>query len=99
MDDKASLVSAMKGSDTVFTVTNYWDKMDMKLEIQQGKNLADAAKETGVKHYIWSSLLNVTKRTLLSFFSSSRHRVTANIRLSDQRQTTPRLPLRLQGAR
>lgn len=52
----------MKGASAVFAVTNYWDKMDMKLEIQQGKNLADAAKEAGVKHFIWSSLLNVTKR-------------------------------------
>lgn len=46
----------------MFTMTNYWEKMDMELEIQQGKNLADAAKEAGVNHYIWSSLLNVTKR-------------------------------------
>lgn len=34
----------MKGSHTVFGVTNYWEKGDMQLEIQQGKNLADAAK-------------------------------------------------------
>lgn len=63
LDDKASLVKTMKGAYAVFTVTNYWEKMDMQLEIQQGKNLADAAKENGVEHYIWSSLLNVTKRT------------------------------------
>lgn len=55
-------MEAMKGSSAVFTVTNYWEKMDMQLEIQQGKNLADAAKRNGVEHYIWSSLLNVTKR-------------------------------------
>lgn len=52
----------MTGASAVFTMTNYWEKMDMQLEIQQGKNLADAAKETGVNHFIWSSLLNVTKR-------------------------------------
>lgn len=52
----------MKGAYAVFALTNYWDKMDMQVEIQQGKNLADAAKETGVQHYIWSSLLNVNKR-------------------------------------
>lgn len=34
----------------------------MKLEIQQGNNLAGAAKETGVNLSIWSSLLNVNKR-------------------------------------
>ncbi|KAI1328906.1 NmrA-like family protein [Xylariaceae sp. FL0255] len=61
LNDKATLVKAMQGSDTVYAVTNYWEKMDMKLEEQQGRNLADAAKEAGVKHFIWSSLLNVTK--------------------------------------
>lgn len=37
-------MKALKGSYAVFAVTNYWEKMDDKLEIQQGKNLADAAK-------------------------------------------------------
>ncbi|KAK2596979.1 hypothetical protein N8I77_012857 [Diaporthe amygdali] len=63
LDDKPSLVKAMTGASAVFTMTNYWEKMDMQLEIQQGKNLADAAKETGVNHFIWSSLLNITKLT------------------------------------
>lgn len=67
LNDKASLVRAMEGSYAVFTVTNYWEKMDMGLEIDQGKSLADAAKETGVQHYIWSSLLNITKRKLPYF--------------------------------
>lgn len=62
LNDKRSLVKAMTGAAAVFTMTNYWEKMDMELEIQQGKNLADAAKEAGVNHYIWSSLLNVNKR-------------------------------------
>lgn len=62
-NDKASLVAAFKGASAAFGVTNYWEKMDMKLEIQQGKNLADAAKEAGVNHYIWSSLLNIKKCT------------------------------------
>ncbi|KAJ7649158.1 hypothetical protein B0H17DRAFT_958711, partial [Mycena rosella] len=32
-----------------------------KEEIAQGKNLVDAAKEVGVKFFIWSSLPNATK--------------------------------------
>lgn len=44
LNDKASIVEALKGSYAVFAVTNYWEKMDDKLEVQQGKNLADAAK-------------------------------------------------------
>ena len=43
MDSKASLAKAFQGAYAVFAVTNYWEKMDMELEIQQGKNLADAA--------------------------------------------------------
>ncbi|KAI8626728.1 NmrA-like family protein [Xylariaceae sp. FL1651] len=61
INDEASLAKAMAGSDTVFAVTNYWEKLDMKLEEQQGRNLADAAKEAGVNHFIWSSLFDVTK--------------------------------------
>jgi hypothetical protein len=43
VDDKASLLSAFKGAYAVFAVTNYWEKMDMELEIHQGKQIADAA--------------------------------------------------------
>lgn len=62
LDDKASLVEALTGAYAAFTVTNYWEKMDMQVEITQGKNLADAAKEADVEIYIWSSLLNINKR-------------------------------------
>jgi uncharacterized protein YbjT (DUF2867 family) len=44
LDDKASLVKAFEGAYGVFAVTDYWAKMDKEVEIQQGKNLADAAK-------------------------------------------------------
>jgi len=59
LNDKASLVKALTGAHTAFAVTNYWEKMDAKHEFQQGKDLADAAKEAGVEHYVWSSLLNI----------------------------------------
>ncbi|KAH9906519.1 putative NmrA-like family domain-containing protein 1 [Xylariomycetidae sp. FL2044] len=61
LNDKDSLVKAMTGSYAVFAVTNYWEKLDAKLEVQQGKNIADAAKEAGVQHLIWSSLLDINK--------------------------------------
>jgi uncharacterized protein YbjT (DUF2867 family) len=35
--------------------------MDRALEVQQGKNLVDAAKDTNVQQFIWSSLLNINK--------------------------------------
>jgi uncharacterized protein YbjT (DUF2867 family) len=64
LDDKASLVEAMTGAEAVFGLTNYWDHLDEQKEIQQGKNLADAAKEANVPLYIFSSLPNVKERTL-----------------------------------
>lgn len=63
LDDKASLKQAFKGAHSVFAVTNYWEKMDDKLELQQGKNVADVAKEEGVQHLIFSTLHNVTELT------------------------------------
>ncbi len=57
----------MTGATAVYAVTNYWEKMDMQLEIQQGKNLVDAAKDAGVQQFIWSSLYNVNKREYLVF--------------------------------
>ena len=44
INDKASIIKAISGSYAVFAVTNYWEHLDMELEIQQGKNIADAAK-------------------------------------------------------
>lgn len=41
--DKASLVKAFTGAEAVYAVTNFWEKMDMQIEITQGKNMADAA--------------------------------------------------------
>jgi len=51
----------MTGAYAVFAVTNFWEKLNAELEVQQGKNIADVAKELGVQHLVWSSLLNVTK--------------------------------------
>ncbi|KAK1832270.1 NmrA-domain-containing protein, partial [Podospora conica] len=63
LDDKASLVKAMEGASAVFGVTNFWEHLDKQKETTQGKNLVDAAKETGVQHFIFSSLPNVSKRS------------------------------------
>lgn len=59
MSDKASVTEALQGSDTVFLVTNYWESAKYDVEFGQGKNVADASKELGVKHLIFSSLLHV----------------------------------------
>jgi uncharacterized protein YbjT (DUF2867 family) len=63
LNSKESVPKIIQGSHTVFLVTNYWEIMDPKVEVTQGKNVADAAKEAGVSHIIFSSLLNVTEAT------------------------------------
>ncbi|KAF6241889.1 hypothetical protein HO173_000601 [Letharia columbiana] len=52
-----------KGAHAVFAVTNYWEKMDAELEMKQGRNIGNLAKECGVQHLIWSSLYDVAKLT------------------------------------
>ena len=44
INDKESLKKALNGAHSVYAMTNYWEKMDEKLEVQQGKNIADASK-------------------------------------------------------
>jgi uncharacterized protein YbjT (DUF2867 family) len=57
LNDRASLTSAVKGVHGVFSVQNYWEKnVGFKGEVQQGKNLADAAKQAGVLHFVQSSM-------------------------------------------
>ncbi|TVY90485.1 NmrA-like family domain-containing protein [Lachnellula willkommii] len=61
LDDKESLQSVVKNAYAVFAVTNWQEVMNKEREIQQGKNIADVAKEFNVQHLIWSSLPNVSK--------------------------------------
>lgn len=61
LNDISTLKAAMKGAYAVFAVTNYWESRSAEVEVKQGKAMADAAKEAGVEHFVFSSLLNVTE--------------------------------------
>ncbi|KAF2140456.1 uncharacterized protein K452DRAFT_252099 [Aplosporella prunicola CBS 121167] len=63
LNSKASLHAVLDGAHTVFLVTNYWEAAQYDIEVQQGKNVADVAKDAGVQHLIFSSLLHVSKTT------------------------------------
>ena len=75
LDNVESLFQALAGADGVFSVQNYWEKnVGFDGEIQQGKNLANAAKETGVKLFIQSTMadgLNPAPANLHHFQSKS----------------------------
>ena len=57
LDDSPGLERSLEGADAVFSVQNYWEKgVGFEGEIQQGKNLAEAAKKAGVKHFVQSTM-------------------------------------------
>ncbi|KAK9477273.1 hypothetical protein V1514DRAFT_283464 [Lipomyces japonicus] len=58
-----SIAPVVKGADTVFLITNYWESKSRDIEYAQGKNVTDASKAAFVTHLIFSSLINVTKET------------------------------------
>ncbi len=56
VDDKESLVKAFEGAYGAFCVTFFWEHFSPEKEKEHARNMAEAAKEAGVKHAIWSSL-------------------------------------------
>ncbi|KAL3848421.1 hypothetical protein ACJMK2_019279 [Sinanodonta woodiana] len=58
IDDQESLKKVVAGAYGCFLVTNYWEHLDANRELQQGKNVVDACKATGIKHLVFSGLEN-----------------------------------------
>ena len=50
LDDVESLKKAFENTYGVYGVTNFWEHFSPQKEIQQGSNIAQAAKDAGVKH-------------------------------------------------
>jgi uncharacterized protein YbjT (DUF2867 family) len=69
LGDKNSISSALKGVYGVFSVQNFWEHGYDK-EVQQGKNVADASKEAGIKHFVYSSVASSDQNTGLLHFDS-----------------------------
>ncbi len=56
LDDVKSLRKAFEGAHGAYCVTNFWEHFKPEKEISQARNMAQAAKDAGVKHVIWSTL-------------------------------------------
>ncbi len=56
IDNYESLKKAFDGAYGVYAVTFFWDHFSAEKEIAQVQSIAKAAKATGVKHIIWSTL-------------------------------------------
>lgn len=56
LDDPASLEAAFAGAYAVYAVTNFWEHLKPEKEVEQARNVAQAASKAGVQHLIWSTL-------------------------------------------
>lgn len=61
VSNKESLAEAFKGAYGAFCVTFFWEHFSPEQEKQHARNMADAAKEAGVQHVIWSTLEDTRK--------------------------------------
>src|ERR1700716_4393008 len=66
LDDVKSLRKACEGAHGAFCVTNFWEHFKPEKEISQARNMAQAAKDAGVKHVIWSTLEDTRESIPLS---------------------------------
>jgi uncharacterized protein YbjT (DUF2867 family) len=61
IDDKASILKALEGAYGAFFVTFFWSHYSAEKEGTQVEHMAEAAKEAGIQHAIWSTLEDTRK--------------------------------------
>jgi uncharacterized protein YbjT (DUF2867 family) len=69
LDDPASLTRALRGAYGVFSVQNTWEAGVLKEE-EQGKRVAELAKEAGVRHFIYTSVESAQRNTGIPHFDN-----------------------------
>lgn len=66
VDDEASLQRAFQGAHGAYCVTFFWAHFSPEKERAEAAAMARAAKATGVKHVIWSTLEDTRERVPLT---------------------------------
>jgi uncharacterized protein YbjT (DUF2867 family) len=66
VDDAASLRRAFEGAYGAYCVTFFWNHFSPSTELAQARAMAEAARDAGVKHVIWSTLEDTRKLVPLS---------------------------------
>lgn len=66
VDDRASMKRAFSGAYGAFCVTFFWAHFSPEREMAEARMMAELAKETGLKHVIWSTLEDTRKWVPLS---------------------------------
>jgi len=61
VDDVASLGKAFAGAHGAFCVTFFWDHFSPEKELAEARAMAEAARDAGVKHVVWSTLEDTRK--------------------------------------
>ena len=69
MDDVASLRRAMVGVHGVYSVQDFF-AVGAAGEVRQGKNMADAALDAGVEHFVFSSVGGAERQTGIGHFET-----------------------------
>jgi uncharacterized protein YbjT (DUF2867 family) len=78
LDDVASLKRALEGAWGVFAVQNTWEA-GVEREEEQGKRLAELAREAGVQHYVYTSVGSAHRSTGVPHFDN-KWRVEGRVR-------------------
>lgn len=61
IDDMESMRRVLKGAYGAYFVTFFWTHFSPEKEMAEAKNMAQAAKDAGLKHVIWSTLDDTRK--------------------------------------
>ena len=69
MTNQTSLETAMSGVDGVFAMTTFFEA-GLDVEVQQGKVIAEAAKNAHVPHLVYSSVGSAHRNTQVPHFES-----------------------------
>ncbi|MBM7489335.1 uncharacterized protein YbjT (DUF2867 family) [Micromonospora luteifusca] len=70
-DDRASLDTALAGSDSLFAVTTPFGT-DLTTEVRQGKALVDAAAAAGLGHIVLTTVAHADRGTAVPHYESKR---------------------------
>ena len=69
MDDVESLRRAMSGVHGTYSVQDFWT-VGARHEVQQGKNVADAAAAAGIEHFVFSSVGGAERSSRIEHWDS-----------------------------
>ena len=69
LEDPDSIARAAIGAYGIYSVQDFW-AVGAKREVQQGKNVANAAKKAEIKHFIYSSVGGAERKTQIPHWES-----------------------------